>query len=110
MPESVIHQGRWAPPVLKIKELLQSGVVGTLLSSEFQVYGGSKDREILPVGLKYFAELAVGGNPITIGLGHVIDFIQSARPDMRIRDPERNDQIVETIQFEVPDLVSLHGS
>ena len=63
-------QGRWAPPVLKIKELLQSGAVGTLLSSEVQVYGGSKDREILPVGLKYFAELAVGGNPITIGLGH----------------------------------------
>lgn len=75
-------QGRWAPPVLKIKELLQGGSVGTLLSSKVQVYGGSKDREILPVGLKYFAELAVGGNPITIGLGHGMFSVVHNRPSL----------------------------
>lgn len=63
-------QGRWTPVVLKIKEILDGGAVGRLLSSEVRAYGGSKDREILPVGLKYFAERRAGGNPITIGFGH----------------------------------------
>ncbi|KAL2125839.1 hypothetical protein VTI74DRAFT_2537 [Chaetomium olivicolor] len=63
-------QGRWAPPVLKIKELLAAGTIGRLLSSEVRACGGSRDRDVLPVGLKYFAQRAVGGNPITIGFGH----------------------------------------
>jgi predicted dehydrogenase len=63
-------QGRWAPPVLKIKEILSQGLVGKLLSCDVRAYGGSKDREILPAGLKYFAQRQVGGNPITIGFGH----------------------------------------
>jgi predicted dehydrogenase len=66
-------QGRWAPPVLKVKELLDRSAelgLGRLLSSEVRAYGGTRDREVLPVGLKYFAERAVGGNPITIGFGH----------------------------------------
>lgn len=29
-----------------------------------------KDREILPVGSKYFADRSFGGNPITTGFGH----------------------------------------
>ena len=28
------------------------------------------DREILPLGLKYFADKDIGGNPIVIGVGH----------------------------------------
>jgi hypothetical protein len=55
----------------------------------------------------------------------VIDFVQSVvgelvpgtvhthfqlqRPEVRIRDPARNNQIVETIRSDVPDLLSLHG-
>lgn len=63
-------QGRWAPPVVKIGDLLREGKIGRLLSSKVEAYGGSRDREVLPVGLKYFAERKVGGNPITIGFGH----------------------------------------
>lgn len=63
-------QGRWAAPVLKIKEILAGASIGKLLSSEVRAYGGTKDREILPVGLKYFADQSIGGNPITIGFGH----------------------------------------
>ncbi|SPQ24234.1 fc8ca640-7c5f-46e2-a4a9-268dcf486eb1 [Thermothielavioides terrestris] len=118
-------QGRWAPPVLKLRELLAAGAIGRLLSCEVRAYGGTNDRELLPVGLKYFAQRAAGGNPITIGFGHVIDFVQSVvgelvpgtvhthfqlqRPEVRIRDPARNNQIVETIRSDVPDLLSLHG-
>ena len=63
-------QGRFAPPVARLRELLQSGNLGKLLCTEARVFGGTKDREILPVGLKYFAESKIGGNPITIGFGH----------------------------------------
>ncbi|KAH6634749.1 hypothetical protein B0J18DRAFT_471661 [Chaetomium sp. MPI-SDFR-AT-0129] len=118
-------QGRWAPPVVRIKEFLREGRIGRLLSSRVEAYGGSRDREVLPVGLKYFAERRVGGNPVTIGFGHVVDFVQSVvgdltpesthahfqlqRPNVRIRDPAQNDNIVETIASDVPDLLSLHG-
>ncbi|KAF2178458.1 putative oxidoreductase [Zopfia rhizophila CBS 207.26] len=118
-------QGRWAPPVLKLKEIIQSGVLGKVLSSEVRAYGGTKDREILPFGLKYFVQRDVGGNPITIGVGHVIDFVQSVlgdlvpgsvhthfqlqRPDVRIRNPETG-EIIERIRSNIPDLVSLHGN
>jgi predicted dehydrogenase len=63
-------QGRWAPPVLKLKEIVERQELGKILSSEVRAYGGTKGRGVLPVGLKYFAERKVGGNPITIGFGH----------------------------------------
>jgi predicted dehydrogenase len=65
-------QGRWAPPVVKLRELLNggSGKLGKVLSAEVRAYGGTNDREVLPTGLKYFAQREVGGNPIVIGFGH----------------------------------------
>lgn len=63
-------QGRWAPPVVMVRELLGAGAVGELLSSEVRAHGGSRDRDVLPIGLQYFARREVGGNPITIGFGH----------------------------------------
>ncbi|KAG8416383.1 hypothetical protein J3459_007814 [Metarhizium acridum] len=118
-------QGRWAAPVLKIKEILDGNSIGKVLSSEVRAYGGTKDREILPVGLKYFADGGVGGNPITIGFGHVIDFVQSVvgdfipdsvnahfqlqRPEIRVRDPSSN-EIIDAIRSNVPDFLSLHGT
>ncbi|KAL4934334.1 Gfo/Idh/MocA family protein [Aspergillus undulatus] len=118
-------QGRFAPPVLKVKEVLGSGVIGRLVSSEVRFFGGTNDREFLPPGLKYFAERGVGGNVISIGFAHVIDLVQSVvgdvipgsedvhfqlqRPSVRVRDPQTK-EIVETIQSDVPDLVNLHGT
>ncbi|ORX98945.1 hypothetical protein BCR34DRAFT_547762 [Clohesyomyces aquaticus] len=117
-------QGRYAPPVLKLKEIVQSRRLGNILSSEVRAYGGTKGRGVLPVGLKYFAQREIGGNPITIGFGHVVDFVQSVvgelvpgtvhtqfelqRPNIRIRDPSTG-EIVETIHSNVPDLLSLDG-
>ncbi|KAF5123948.1 Galactose/lactose metabolism regulatory protein GAL80 [Metarhizium anisopliae] len=117
-------QGRWAAPVLKLRELLDAGAIGKVLSVDVRAYGGTKDRETLPVGLKYFADRDVGGNPITIGFGHVFDFVQSVVGDVvpettgsrlqlqrrrvRVRDPE-NGEVVETVRSNVPDLLYLHG-
>jgi predicted dehydrogenase len=65
-------QGRWAPTVVKLRELLSGGKgeLGKMLSADVRAYGGTLDREVLPVGLKYFAQREVGGNPIVIGFGH----------------------------------------
>jgi predicted dehydrogenase len=65
-------QGRWAPTVVKLRELLKggNGELGKVLSAEVRAYGGTNDREILPTGLKYFAFKEIGGNPIVIGFGH----------------------------------------
>jgi predicted dehydrogenase len=63
-------QGRWAPPVIKLKELLKEGKLGKVLSSEVRIYGGTNDREILPEALRYFAQREIGGNPIVINYGH----------------------------------------
>lgn len=63
-------QRRWAPPVVKLREALNEGKLGKVLSSDVRIYGGTMDRELLPVGLKYFAQREVGGNPVVINFGH----------------------------------------
>ncbi|CAG5155919.1 uncharacterized protein ALTATR162_LOCUS3901 [Alternaria atra] len=120
-------QRRWAPPVVKLRDVLNGGKgrLGKVLSSEVRAFGGTKDREILPIGLRYFAHKEVGGNPIVIGVGHVLDFVLSVvgqldppsihskaqiqRPNVRIRDPTTM-QIVENTTTDVPDLLSVHAT
>lgn len=63
-------QGRVAPVVQKLRELLEQDRIGKVLSSEIRGAGGSVDRELLSSGLSYFTRRAVGGNVFTIGFGH----------------------------------------
>lgn len=63
-------QGRLAPVVLKVKEILQSGSLGKMLSSEVRAHGGTVDRETIAEGLGYFAEKKIGGNVFMIGFAH----------------------------------------
>jgi predicted dehydrogenase len=63
-------QGRLGPVNLKIREILESGRIGKVLSSEFLGYGGTNDRVLIPHTLSYFGERAVGGNVWTINYGH----------------------------------------
>ncbi|CAN9161268.1 unnamed protein product [Alternaria alternata] len=120
-------QRRWAPPVVKLRDVLDSGKgrLGKVLSSDVRAFGGTMDREILPLGLKYFADKDIGGNPIVIGVGHVLDAvlsvvgqldpasvhskIQIQRPNVRIRDP-KSMQVVENTTSNVPDLLSVHAA
>ncbi|RYP76576.1 hypothetical protein DL771_001645 [Monosporascus sp. 5C6A] len=112
-------QGWYAPAVVTVRELVESGRIGKLLSSEVRAAGGTMDRTTLPMGLKYFVDRNVGGNPFTIGFGHLFDFVQSAlgevqvehshlqlqRPDVKIRDVSTG-KVVETVRSDVPDLIS----
>jgi predicted dehydrogenase len=63
-------QGRLAPTVLKIREVLQSGRIGKVLSSEVRASGGTMDREFASPAVQYFADRSIGGNVLTIGFGH----------------------------------------
>jgi predicted dehydrogenase len=67
-------QRRWAPPAVKLREIIANGVggkkLGKLLSVDVRAYGGTNDRDIVPDGLKYFLDRKVGGNVVVIGNGH----------------------------------------
>lgn len=63
-------QGRLAPPVLKVREIITSGRIGKVLSSEVRAFGGTNHSEIIPKSLEYFARREVGGNIYTIGFAH----------------------------------------
>ncbi|UKZ75739.1 hypothetical protein TrVFT333_003432 [Trichoderma virens FT-333] len=117
------HQGREAPPIVKVRELLEKGTIGKILSSEVRAFGGSVDREALLPALKYFTDRAVGGNVVTIGVGHLFDqvqhvlgdiqnlqsHIQLQRPNVLLRNPSTK-EVVETVKSNVPDLIIINGT
>ncbi|KAI0158801.1 hypothetical protein BJ166DRAFT_528487 [Pestalotiopsis sp. NC0098] len=114
-------QGWYSPVVLKVKELLGSGRIGKVLSSQVHAAGGTKDREAFASGIKYFTDKSIGGNVITIILGHATECIQHVlgdienvqsrlqiqRPQVKIVDPGKDAEIIES---DVPDLAFLQGS
>lgn len=63
-------QARVAPSVLKVKQILQSGELGKVLSSNAYAYASYSDRDSISEGLAYFLDKKVGGNPMTIAVGH----------------------------------------
>lgn len=63
-------QGRVSPAIVQLRRLLDQGRIGKVLSSEVRAFGGSMDRQMLSSGLRYFTDLDVGGNMVTIGFGH----------------------------------------
>ncbi|KAJ6619612.1 hypothetical protein B0H10DRAFT_2025426 [Mycena sp. CBHHK59/15] len=111
-------QGRVAPVVKKLRELLVQGRIGKVVSAEVRAAGGLNDREILPKSLEYFTRREVGGNVFTIGFGHLWDQIQFVHgdttavqsrlqiqfPNAKLRDPETN-TIVKVVESDVPDLI-----
>ena len=63
-------QGELAPVVLKVKSLIEEDKIGKVLSSTVVSAGGTRTRDTLPEGLKYFTEKKYGGNMVTIAIGH----------------------------------------
>ena len=77
-------QRRFAPPVLKIKELLDNGAIGKVLNVNIIAHAGHLTSGVWPAGLKYFAERSVGGNPITILVGHCMRFVSTRERRVRV--------------------------
>ncbi|KAI5364550.1 Putative gfo/Idh/MocA-like oxidoreductase, NAD(P)-binding domain superfamily [Septoria linicola] len=115
-------QGRVAPAVVKVREILQQGDLGRVLSSSVQAYSPWSQRDTISEGLSYFLDKKVGGNPITIAFGHMIDFIhsvlgeyESSNAHTQIQRPLRTITDQKTAskrpyRSDVPDLLSLHGT
>ncbi|KAF2996860.1 hypothetical protein E8E13_004356 [Curvularia kusanoi] len=122
-PDSIIGlQGRVAPLTLRLKETLASGTIGKVLSSEVRAYGNLVPRNSLSEGLTYFADRKVGGHPLNIHYGHLIDYVhevlgnwqdfhavgQIQRPVLSVvgTDGQKGGDV----QSDVPDYVSVHGT
>lgn len=117
-------QGRVCQPVLRLKEIIRSGRVGRVLSSEARVFANILPRDALPEGLAYFADRSVGGSPLTITYGHVIDYIHDvlgewdgggAASTMQVQRPlvrilgGADGAPARTVRSDVPDFLAVHG-
>lgn len=76
-------QCRESPIIAKLKSLLATGKIGKVLSSSVVASGGSRLRDSLPEGLKYFTDKEVGGNLVTIGYGHSKSFIFPSKAPLK---------------------------
>jgi predicted dehydrogenase len=68
-------QGRQATSVKKIKELVDGGRIGEVLSSTWQGQGTNAGPTVTE-GREYISDRTIGGNLVTIHFGHSIDYIQ----------------------------------
>ncbi|RYP68213.1 hypothetical protein DL771_006813 [Monosporascus sp. 5C6A] len=116
-------QGWFIPTTFKLKELIASERIGKVTSSEFRAAGWTSDRSSISSGLKYFTDRKVGGNLITIGFGHVFDWVQHTlgdiqniqshlqlqRPILKVQDSYTG-RFIDTIESDVPDLIYVTGT
>ncbi|KXS96277.1 hypothetical protein AC578_3864 [Pseudocercospora eumusae] len=121
-PTLVGIQARVGPVAVKLRELLRSGEAGRVLSSSVQAFSPYSNRESVSEGLAYFLDKNVGGNPITIAFGHMIDLVhsvlgefESSDSHVQIQHPEQaiigtNGKEKTKYTSDVPDLLSLHGT
>jgi len=138
MPPSQIQksiiglQARVSPVIVKIIDLLRRHRIGRVLSSSVSTSSHILPRAAIPEGVAYFLDRKVGGNPITIHYGHMIDFVhhvlgefkegkwnslgQIQRPEVEILGGawtdivEGKSKVLEVRKTDVPDLVTTHGA
>lgn len=73
----VVLQGRRAPIVLKVKSLVESGVIGKILSSTVSAQVGNGGPTTTKQA-RYLGDKEVGGNLFTIHFAHAVDQLQLA--------------------------------
>ncbi|CCC11193.1 hypothetical protein SMACR_03899 [Sordaria macrospora] len=117
-------QGFASPVVKKVEELLKSGKIGKVLSSEVRLSGLTEERDAVAEKIEYFTRREVGGNLWSIGGGHIIDLLQFTLGDLppstikshfQIQHPlvpitNSTGAVTKTAQSNVPDLLYLTGS
>lgn len=114
-------QGELSPIILKVKSMIeQEKKIGKVLSSSVTASGGTRARDSMVEGLKYFTQKSVGGNMISIGFGHMIDFVMlvlgelsSFESQLSIQRPLvpiiRDGTVLETVATDVADHIMLQG-
>lgn len=102
-------QGRLAPVVLMLKDILKSGGVGKILSSEVRAHGGTVDRETIAEGLGYFAEKKIGGNVFMIGFAHSKFFASCAVVLVPWKQKLTSVKVFDYVQSVVGEATKLHS-
>ncbi|KAH8887242.1 NAD(P)-binding protein [Thozetella sp. PMI_491] len=111
-------QGRFAPVCLKLRELLEVGKIGRVVSSHVLVSEGKQNFNVVPESRAYFLDSSIGGNIFTIRFGHLFDFVQSVLGEaqdiqsrLQLQRPEVDitvdDVAVRTARSDVPDFFVL---
>ncbi|KAK8004478.1 hypothetical protein PG989_004197 [Apiospora arundinis] len=116
-------QGWYIPTTLKLQELIASGRIGKVWSSEFRAARWISDQFTVSSALSYFADRQVGGNFCTIAFGHVFDWVQRVLGDLQnvqsrlqLQRPKLNvvdsytGRRASTIISDVPDLIHVTGT
>ena len=117
-------QGRVAPSMQKVKEMIDSGKLGKIHSVNIQAVTGIWQNNAASSRYHYFMDRKVGGNLLTIYGGHIIDtalsvfgelkpggytpMLANLRPRMHI---EQDDGTLteETFEKSTPDQILLQG-
>ncbi|KAE8353795.1 hypothetical protein BDV28DRAFT_147733 [Aspergillus coremiiformis] len=124
-PTIVGIQGSFSPIIRKMRSVIESGQIGRILSSTVTgSFGNNVDAESKNV--RYFLDREIGGNPMTIHVGHSLEFIASvlgefrtlrsfasiSRPTLEIKDFSAGDvgTVVEKGACNtIPDQILLYG-
>lgn len=69
-------QARQAPVVHKLKQLIESGKIGEVLSSTWTATAGGVGATTATEATEYLGRKEVGGNLVTIHFGHSVDYVQ----------------------------------
>lgn len=67
-------QGSFSPVIRKLKQVIESGRIGNLISSDVNASVGNGGRTESK-NVRYFLDRSVGGNLISIHFGHSLEFI-----------------------------------
>ena len=115
-------QGELSPIILKVKSLVEENKIGNVLSSSVIAAGGTRMRDKMIEGLKYFTQKNVGGNIVTIGFGHMIDSVllvlgelSNFQSQLSIQRPQvpiinSDGSVLETVVTDVADHIMLQGT
>ncbi|KAL8742683.1 MAG: hypothetical protein Q9190_004878 [Brigantiaea leucoxantha] len=70
-------QGRVSPVMSKLDSLIKSETIGEIKSSSVVASGMLSSRDTVPERMEIFMDKAIGGNLVTIGLGHTLDYVHA---------------------------------
>ena len=115
-------QGRNNPTVNKLKELIESGRLGTVHSVNVQINSNTLVENAISEDIIYFADRKVGGNLHTIFTGHFLDIVlyvhgeiakasylsANLRPEINIKGPDGKPSN-KTVRKDTPDQVMMQG-
>lgn len=101
-------QGRVAPPIVKVKELLHAGTIGKVLSSELYLAAPFVERGRVSEGLGYFLDKKVGGNPVSIGFAHSTYYLVDASLTERKLIRNRSNRLCSSHSRRIQEILVAH--